>query len=230
MKGKYFFGLILVLLGVGLLLDQTGYIEFGDIISLYWPSILILVGLAGLFDRKSSKMGDLIVLALGILLQLNRLDYIEVDVFRLFFPIVLILIGVSVIFSKGITKHQSPVEPDKWSKANATSEETVDLFVVFSGIETINQSSTFKGGKISAIFGGIDLDLRGAVLNNNQAFIDATALFGGIDILVPDHWRVEMQGTPILGGWENNTRPNNDPNAPVLKISGTAIFGGIEVK
>lgn len=230
MGGRYFFGLILILLGVGFLLDQTGYIQFRDVISMYWPVIIILVGLSGLFDRKSSKLGNLIVIAIGVLLQLRNFGYITIDVFQLFFPVVLILIGINIIFSKGVKKHKDPVEPEKWSKNNVTLEDTVDLFVVFSGIETINQSNLFKGGKVSAVFGGIDLDLRGATLYNNEAFLDVSAIFGGVDITVPSNWRVVMTGTPILGGWENKTRLNTDPGAPVLKISGTAIFGGIEVK
>ena len=228
--GRYFIGLILILLGVGFLLDQTGYIQIGDIINMYWPVIIILIGLSGLLDRKSSKLVNLIVLVIGVLLQLRKFGYITIDVFQLFFPVVLILVGINIIFSKGVKKHNTPVEPEKWSKNNATVEDTVDLFVIFSGIETINQSNSFKGGKVSAIFGGIDLDLRGVTLNNNEAFLDVSALFGGVDISVPGNWRVEMTGTPILGGWENKTRLNNDPGAPVLKIRGTAILGGIEVK
>ena len=230
MGGRYFFGLILILLGVGFLLDQTGYIQFGDIISMYWPVIIILAGLSGLLDRRSSKLGNLIVLAIGAILQLRNLGYITIDVFQLFFPVVLILIGINIIFSKGVKKHNTSVEPEKWSKNNTTLEDTVDLSVILSGIETINQSNSFKGGKISAILGGVNLDLRGATLNNNEAFLDVSALFGGVEVYVPDNWRVEMTGTPILGGWENKTRLNTDPGAPVLKIRGTAIFGGIEVK
>jgi predicted membrane protein len=230
MSGRFFWGLILILLGAGLLLDQTGYIEIGDLISLYWPSALILIGIAGLFERRSSKVWNSILIIFGVLMQMKRLDYIDIDIFRLLFPIILIVVGISVIFNTGVRKHHSPVEPEKWSKGSVSMEDTVDLSVIFSGIDTLNQSQTFKGGKLSAIFGGIDLDLRGAKLNNNEAFLDVTALFGGVSIFVPDDWRVEVMGTPILGGWDNKTKPNQDPNAPVLKIRGTPIFGGIEVK
>lgn len=229
MSGRYFFGIILILLGLGFLADQLGYFELGEIISTYWPLLLIVAGLTGLFDRKSSKIGNLIVLALGILFQLNRLDYLEIEVFKLFWPIVLIIIGLNILFTKGVRHHSVKIDADKWS-TNVVNDATVDSFVIFSGLETNNQSQEFKGGKLTAIFGGIDLNLRGANLNNNEAFIDATALFGGIDIIVPNNWRVEMTGTPIFGGWSNNTQPNPDPNAPVLKVRCTAIFGGIEVK
>lgn len=229
MSGKYFVGIILILLGLGFLLDQTGYIQFGDIISVYWPVILIIGGLTGLLDRKSSKTGNLIVLGLGILFQLNRLDILDVNVFRLFWPVVLIIVGLNIIFTKGVMKHKDPVNPEKWSK-NVVDDSTVDSFVIFSGLETNNQSQLFKGGKLTAIFGGIELDLTGANLEDNEAFIDVTALFGGVEIFVPNNWRIETTGVPIFGGWSNKTRPNQDPNAPVLKIRCTAVFGGIEVK
>lgn len=229
MSGKYFVGIILILLGLGFLLDQTGYIQFGDIISVYWPIIMIIGGLTGLLDRKSSKIGNLIVLGLGILFQLNRLDILDVNVFRLFWPVVLIIVGLNIIFTKGVMKHKDPVNPEKWSK-NIVDDSTVDSFVIFSGLETNNQSQLFKGGKLTAIFGGIELDLTGANLEDNEAFIDVTALFGGVEIFVPNNWRIETSGVPIFGGWSNKTRPNQDPNAPVLKIRCTAVFGGIEVK
>lgn len=230
MSGKFFWGLILILLGGGLLLDQLNLLNFAYIIRLYWPSLLIILGLIGLFDRKSSKTGNLILIVIGALLQLNRLDYVDIDVFRLVFPVILIIVGLSVIFGKGSRKHSSPVEPEKWVNENANMEDTVDLFAILSGNSIINQSLNFKGGKATAILGGINLDLRQAQLYNNQAFLDVTALFGGVEIHVPDTWRVELKGTPILGGIENQTKPNPDSDAPVLKIAATAMFGGIDIK
>jgi predicted membrane protein len=229
LRERYFFGILLILLGLGFLADQLGYFQMGEIISTYWPLVLIIAGITGLFDRKSSKMGNLIVLALGILFQLNRLDYLEVEVFRLFWPIVLIIVGLNILFTKGISNHNVKVDPDKWS-TNVIEDATVDSFVIFSGLETNNQSQEFKGGKLTAVFGGIDLRLTEANLYNNEAFIDATTLFGGIDIIVPNNWRVEMTGTPIFGSWSNNARSNPDPDAPVLKIRCMPIFGGIDVK
>lgn len=229
MRSKYFLGLFLILLGFGLLMDQMGYMDFGSIMGLYWPVILIVLGISGLFDKGSSKTGSLILLALGILFQLNRLDYIEVNVFRLFFPVILIIMGLNIIFTKGIRKHSSPVEPEKWSAQNVDMENTVNLFVLFSGSSSRNQSMDFKGGKATAVFGGIELDLREARLKDNQGFLDITALFGGVEIRVPDNWRVEMQATPLLGRIDNSTKPNPGSDAPVMKITGTAIFGGIDV-
>ena len=234
---KYFIGIILILLGVGFLLDQTNVIEFSQIISTYWPSIIILIGISGMFERKSSKVGNYIVILLGVLLQLNKLGYLDYNVFNLFWPIVLILIGLNVIFSKGVRSHNSNVNietvmeknEENWS-GNITLENTIDSFVLFSGLETNNQSQEFKGGKASAVFGAIELDLREAQLQNNEGYMEVTAIFGGIEIFVPQGWKVEMSGVPIFGAWSNKTRLTSDENAPILKIKCIAVFGGIDVK
>lgn len=100
MKGRLVLGSIFILSGAGLLFDQLGYIDFGDIVSMYWPIILILIGVFGLFDKRESKLFNIIILTLGILLQLNKLEYISVNLFRLFLPIVLIIAGLNMILSK----------------------------------------------------------------------------------------------------------------------------------
>lgn len=234
--GKYFFGIILILLGVGFLLDQTNVIEFGDMISVYWPSILILIGISGLFDTKSSKLNNFIIIILGVMLQINKLGYLDYNVFSLFWPIILILIGLNIIFSKGVRTHNVNFDSNsvaknetKWT-GSITLEDSIDSFVLFSGLETNNQSQEFKGGKASAVFGAIELDLREAKLHNNEGYMEVTSIFGGIDVFVPNGWRVEMSGVPIFGAWSNKTRLNPDENAPILRIKCVAVFGGIDVK
>lgn len=230
MKGKYFLGIILILIGGGFLLDQFNIIVFGDIFSLYWPSLLILLGLLGFLDRRSSKFGNLLLMIIGGMLQVDKLDLLDVNVFKLVGPIVLILIGINVIFSR--TKIY--VDKNSFKKTNftgnLTSEDILDETAIMSGIDINNQSLQFKGGKATAIMGGIDIDLREATLNNNEATIEINAIMGGIDIKVPDNWRVEVSGTPIMGGVSNKTRSNNDQNAPLLRISYFVMLGGIEIK
>lgn len=240
--GRYIFGIILIVLGLGFLLDQVNIIEFNQIIGTYWPSMIILLGLAGLFDRKSNKLWNLIIVLVGVLLQLNRIGYIDYNAFQLFWPLVLILIGINIIFFSGNKSNNDGKESNhdfketfsntrkkNFSSKNVSLDSKVDLFVMLSGLESNNQSQEFRGGKVSVMLGGIDLDLRGAKLSENEVYIEANAILGGIDIYVPDDWRVEITGTPILGGMSNSTKFNNDPDAPVLRIRYLAILGGIEI-
>ncbi|WP_406242490.1 LiaF transmembrane domain-containing protein [Tissierella carlieri] len=237
MNGKYFWGIILILIGAGFLLDQFAIISFGEIFSLYWPSILILVGLLGFLDRKSSKFSNTIMIIIGAMIQIDRLDLVDINLYRLIGPIVLILVGLKIIFSRSgfveITTGNDSSESshNSWSSnRNITLEDTIDAFVMMSGIETNNQSQEFKGGRATAVMGGIDIDLRGAKLYNNEAHIEVNAIMAGVEIFVPDGWRVEVTGFPLLGGWSNKTRYNGDPDAPLLKIKCFVMFGGMDIK
>lgn len=226
MSKRYIFGFFLILLGGGFLLEQFNLISFSEVAGLYWPIILIVIGLVGLFDKESSKFVNLILILVGTALQINNLDIIEIDVFQLIWPIILILVGLMIIFSRQKNKEYGS---SNINNKNILSQDTIDEFVVMGGIETNNQSENFKGGRITVIMGGVELDLRGASLHNNEAFLEIKTFMGGVEVTVPLDWRVEIKGTPILGGWSNKTR-NNDLNAPLLKIDALSMFGGIEIK
>ncbi|MDY0236467.1 MAG: DUF5668 domain-containing protein [Gudongella sp.] len=107
MKEKYFFGIVLILVGLGMFLEQLNLISFGNIISIYWPMILIILGVVGLFDRKSSKFWNGVLILVGVMLQINRLDLININVFRFIVPIIIIMFGFKVLFSKNDDKKNS---------------------------------------------------------------------------------------------------------------------------
>ncbi|WP_422487089.1 LiaF transmembrane domain-containing protein [Gudongella sp. DL1XJH-153] len=240
MKGRYLLGIILIVVGAGFLMDQFGMVSFGELVSTYWPSILILAGLLGLLDRNSSSFGNIIVIAIGVIFQLNRLDMLDGDVFRYIFPVILIFVGLNLLITKGgrreYHEYHSDSEYTESSKASEkgnwaeTSEDFMDRTVLMSGLDTINSSQNFKGARLTAIMGGIEIDLSGAKMAGDHCEIEATAIAGGIDITVPRTWKVEMRGTPILGGYSNRTGVVDDPLAPVLIVKGAAIMGGVEIK
>ena len=238
MKGKYLFGIILIIIGAGFLLDQFNVISFGSIFSLYWPMILIIVGLLGLFDKKSSKFGNAILIVLGIMFQINSLDIVDVNVFSLILPVILILIGVNILFSKRKSLfhgkrneliYESKDSGSEFSK-NIDLDNEIDVSAFMSGIETNNRSQQFRGGRATAIMGGIDIDLRGASLYEDIAELEITVIMGAVEIMVPDNWRVEVSGTPLLGSVENKSGYNINANSPILRVKGFALMGSIEIK
>lgn len=107
MKEKYFFGIILILLGLGMFLEQLNLINFASIISLYWPVVIIILGLVGLFDPRGSKFWNLILILVGTMLQINRLDLININIFRFIVPIIIILSGFKILLSKNDDKKES---------------------------------------------------------------------------------------------------------------------------
>lgn len=230
MSKRVAWGVFLIIAGVLLFLNEMNLLDFGDLFSLYWPSILIILGLIGLLSRDSSKISNLVLIAIGLFFQLRKLGYINVSIWQVFWPSILIIIGLNIIFQKGTSKHKYEVDPEKWEKENIVNEDILDYFTILSGIKNANYSKNFKGGKLTALLAGIELDLRDAQIANDTAIISATAILGGVEIIVPPDWNVEVKARPVLGGVENKTKYNRDENAPTLKIDGLAILGGIEIK
>lgn len=226
MKQKSVLGLIFIFIGIGTLFNQLGIWDFGDIISIWWPLIIIFIGLIQITNKSISNTSGLIIIGIGAFFQLRELGIITQSLGSLLWPIVFIIIGIKIIFSRSDKKFLG-------KGIKEVSDEYIDYFTLFSGIENKNISKNFKGGKVTAIFGGADIDLRKSELAREGAVLDLTVAFGGIDILVPEGWKVIVTGIPIFGGWSNKTKEYEESSLNdglVLKVRCVAAFGGIDIK
>jgi len=226
LKGKFYLGIIFILLGIGSLFNQLGLWDLGNIISIWWPLILIGAGVSQLSTKPVSKTSGITLIVIGALFQMRELDIITVSLVRFFWPAIIIAIGVSMLMPKTLKKENLEFNKSK------IDENVVDNLSLFSGVKTRNVSKNFKGGSLVAIFGGIDLDLRDSYISNEGARIDVTAAFGGVNIIVPPEWKVEVTGIPVFGGWSNKTKGKNciNPDAPVLSLHCFVAFGGVDIK
>ncbi len=108
---------------------------------------------------------------------------------------------------------------------------TNSIRVIFSGVEKKGNFILPKDYRITAIMGGCFIDLRKAHLESLESSLHITAIMGGVQILVPRGVRVEIHGSPIMGGIAKNIKddaPSND--APVIHIFAKVIMGGVEIK
>jgi predicted membrane protein len=106
----------------------------------------------------------------------------------------------------------------------------VSGFALLGGVNRRCVSQDFRGGSLTAIMGGCELDLRHASISSGQAVIDTFAFWGGIEIKVPQEWTVVVQGTPILGAFDDKTVRVGGDGSKVLVIKGVALMGGVDVK
>jgi hypothetical protein len=113
------------------------------------------------------------------------------------------------------------------SRGDDESDE-LDLVAVFNGIELKSRASAFRGGSMLAWFGGIAVDLREVELAPG-ARLSLHTLFGGIAIKTPPSWRIESELKALAGGVDSRSPAQDDPDSPVLTLTGTALFGGIAV-
>mgnify|MGYP000873817396 CR=1 FL=1 len=220
MRGRTFIGLLLVVLGIGFLLDRLEIIQFITLIEIYWPVILILIGVSQLFSRGYSLITGVALILIGIFFTLGNLSLIPGGIEKIFWPTLLIVVGLFITFGKTI-----------YDKTPGNSDDTLNHFVIFSGLKDRSTSKNFKGGDITAIFGGIELDLRDAHLAGEGTLLNLTVAFGGIEIRVPAQWKVIVKGMPVFGGWDNKTSaPIDAPeDGPVLNVKCLAMFGGIDI-
>jgi hypothetical protein len=113
--------------------------------------------------------------------------------------------------------------------------DSLDEHALFSGVERRVGANNFKGGIITAVFGGVEVDFRSADIEGEEAVIFVEAIFGGIELTVPDRWNVTFVGQNIFAGYSDETRPPlPDPTGTAtrktLLLRGRAVFGGISVK
>ena len=128
----------------------------------------------------------------------------------------------------------APPQPPPQS-AGPTFEPDVHLheYCIFTGGKRRIVTSNFRGGEVVAVFGGVDVDLRGSQLGGDEAVVDITAAFGGCTLKVPTNWYVEMRGVAAFGGYSNKTIPPRlSPGQRVQKliVTGSAAFGGVVIE
>lgn len=217
------FGAILVCLGILLLFSQMGVFDFGDFMSVFWPMILIIVGLwQWAIRRFRPSFWPLLLIIAGVFLMALRLGLLDGRGFGVMIGIVLIALGFWLVVRKA-----RPVADRAVSEADA-----VDHWVIFGGIEESLATQKFMGGNTTVVFGGAEIDLRKAALAEGDVTLHLSAIFGGIDIKVPETWQVLVDGTAILGGVEDKTggaSPDAVQDGSRLRIKAVAIFGGIEI-
>ena len=233
LSGKIIVGILIIAAGVILLLGTLGYnldIDLWD----FWPLILIAVGIKIMVSHHDSKeiLWGIFLLTIGVLLQLNKLDYIDIS-FHDIWPLILIYIGIQIIISGG--KHRSRMSHNRTHKRGLMNEnedvrgDMINISAILGGGEYHYSNKKLKGGKISAIMGGCEIDLRDSDFEGEELIINIFALMGGIEIRIPQSWDVVLEGTPILGGMSDQTKTLNGSKKKLI-ITGEAIMGGVEIK
>ncbi len=85
---------------------------------------------------------------------------------------------------------------------------------------------------VVTVFGGVDLDLRDAILPGREVTMRTVCVFGGMSITVPPEMRVIDSGVAVFGGRDvdSETPESLGSGAPLLRVTGACVFGGVSVK
>jgi predicted membrane protein len=217
----------LIVIGIFWLLKNFNLIP--DFIPYYlytWEIIFVIIGLFLMLTRRAIIPG-LIFIGIGLFLILPDIPQFGFIQFWMIWPIILIAIGMSLLLQ------QRGRDDGRLRRTDESKDDYLDEIAIFGGGEKLITSQDFKGGKITAIFGGSEINLLGAKLAKGPVFIDVVYIFGGGTIIVPQDWSVNVDVVSIFGGYSDKrsySSENRTEGDSVLQIKGVAIFGGGEIK
>ena len=220
---RAFFGVTIAAFGGVLLLRNLEIIKF-DSWHLFWGTVwaagLVLAGLTTIFSsrRASLRVWGLLLMTIGVSIGLGAYGVINISVWKTFWPVILITIGLMVSVGSGGHKRS------KKSAADGSDNEKV---AIFYGEES-RVKGDYTGGSATAIFGGVDLDLRQAKIKDG-AVIDIFTLCGGVSLSLPDDVIVKNEVRGILGGSEDKTMPKSSAKKTII-LRGECVLGGLEIK
>ncbi|MBS0010954.1 MAG: hypothetical protein KFF49_06070 [Bacteroidales bacterium] len=223
---KIAIGVVLIVLGFMLVIRNTGLMPgyFEDII-FSWQMLLVAIGFIMILGTGNKAPG-LIVMAVGGFFLLPEVFDIPFRTYRLFWPAILIIIGIIVLSNAQFFRKE------RWISESSSSNDFIDMVNIFGGGERRLLSQNFRGGKVSCVFGGGEIDLTGARLAEGTSELEISCVFGGISLIVPSDWNIIVDVTPVLGGFSDERKSSSSviDMSRTLVVKGAVVFGGGEIK
>lgn len=223
--GNTLWGIVLVVIGVILALNALEITNINIFFDGWWTLFIIIPSAIELVAREN-KFWSAVWLIIGILLLLACRDILDFDlIWRLIIPVVIILIGINLIFKDRI---DSKIEK-KNKELNQKGEKLEEYCATFGEVKNDFNNQEFNGASLTAVFGSADLDLRKAIIKEDK-LIKACAVFGGVEIMVPENVNIKVKSTPIFGATSNKTNRKYDEKLPTIYVNSFCMFGGVDIK
>jgi predicted membrane protein len=227
LSARLIVGVVIVFIGAVLLADNLGWFEARYVLRSLWPLALVAVGVTMVRspDHRRSRSWGWVLITIGVWLFLDRIGWLHVSLWHLLLPGLLLFVGGTLVWRAlaGPPKARPVASPDD-------HVEFVRSFALMSGCELRPVSRPFRGADLTAVMGGIKLDLADARMEADSATVEVFAFWGGIEIYVPPDWTVTSKVTTLLGGFVDKRRPTSVVPTKTLLVTGMIVMGGIEVK
>lgn len=231
---RHLTGAAVIALGIFLLLQNLGFVEFSvwEFAWRLWPLIIIYWGGSALLQAlKTPPSGlaavvGLVIAAVGLIMLGNNFGLTDVQLgvlFRFAVPLLIIGLGLSIL------------------QATREMGDGTTHWAVLTGLHLGKNPFQLKNANLISILGGGELDLRKAEVTDPEVTIFILTFMGGWEVKVPAGMRVEVYAASFLGGVEvfgesaggifSNRHFSPEPNeGPLVKIRIQSFFGGAEVK
>lgn len=222
---KILWGIVLIAIGGIFALNAFGITDVKIFFDGWWTLFIIVPCFIGIFSERE-KIGNIIGLLIGVFLLLCCQNVLGFDMlWKLAVPAIIVIIGLKLILGAFFGDKATKILAEIRQKGDSVKTGCA----TFSGQDLNFDGETFNGAELSAVFGGVKCDLRNAIIENDCA-ITASAIFGGIDIYVPDNINVKISSNSIFGGVSEKKHRPTVQGAVTIYINATCIFGGVEIK
>jgi hypothetical protein len=212
-------GVLIIAIGAVLLAGNLGVIDAHYVFRNFGPVVLFILGAALLMRRRHDQvLLGLVLMFVGAWGFATQQQWIKIHFWAVIGPMMLVLAGGSVVWR---AFHRPAPE--------GAGDAYIRTFAVFSGAE-LRPTVPFEGAELTAVMGGVKLDLSNAPMARDTAVIDVFALMGGTEIFVPRDWDVTVRVVSLMGGCSDKRRPATSPATRHLIIQGMAVMGGVEIK
>lgn len=216
-------GVLLVFIGLLLIAVNFNWLPWNLHGALFsWQGLLMLIGLFLLLSREN-RLAGFILIGIGGFFLIPRVLDIPFNWHRLFWPVVLVALGLLLITRR-------------WGSSRIPVGEGIDFIddsSIFGGGDKVITSQNFRGGKLTAIFGGSKIDFRSATLAKGRNVLDIFCMFGGSKLIIPTNWDIKIEVSSIFGGFSDKRRLRSDEvrdPSRELVIKGVTIFGGGDIE
>ncbi len=225
-------GLFFIALGIGIAGNVLNVWDFELFFDGWWTLFIIIPCFISMI-QSGFGTGSTLGFIIGVLLFMNYQVDFHINIWQLIVPAILIFIGLRIIFQGAFRKRPQHFEQNINSGTGTQGQSFTgagksEYSAIFSS-NRIHITDQFYGTNLNSIFGGIVLDLRDAIIPGDVE-INATAIFGGMDIYLPRNVKLKTNNVPIFGGVSNKAVQSTDPAAPTIYLNSTCMFGGIDIK
>ncbi|MFM7024228.1 MAG: LiaF transmembrane domain-containing protein [Flavobacteriales bacterium] len=219
-----------------------------------WKTLLVAIGLHALVKHGFRRFFWVPFIVVGTVFLICQ-DFVPgTEVTKYLWPLAIIIIGLFIVFKPRKRCKPGAWHNDHWkhhrrwkqyegwkgennkrfqySEESASPEDYVNARIIFSGVKKNIISKDFKGGDIEIVFGGAEINLSQADIQQ-KAEIQISQVFGGIKLIVPPHWKIQSELETIMAGMEDKRYTQNNvvsDDDKILVLKGSIVFGGIEIK
>lgn len=230
---KLALGLVILSAGVLFLFNRLDMIPSNVAEHIFsWQMILIAIGIVTIAGSKNN-IGGWAILAVGGFFLLTDIFVMPTTFHDIFWPMLIIAIGLIILIKGRSGKSGFPLVHQGNGQHDGNSDDTsFEEVAVFGGNKKGYAIKNLRSGKVIAIFGGSELDLRECVLSDEGTVLELFTMFGGTTLIIPKDWKVKSDVISIFGGFDEHSQQvvseNNEEKTVYVK--GMAIFGGGEIK